>query len=110
MAFLRKTRKEGEILMLLSSQTDTEAAALYWRPNLRLARPGRVQEGEGEGAERGREDQYQPLSPPPLDTTRNIDSLSLNQQTPPHTSTITNITHLKHSGFISRHSRNLALL
>ena len=48
MTFPRKSRKQGVILMLPGSQTDTEAAALYWRPNLRLAvRPGRVQGGEG---------------------------------------------------------------
>ena len=66
-------------------------AALYQRPNLRLApRPGRL-------GVQGREDRYQPLPQPPLtlDTTRYIDSLSLNQQTPTHTMNIFQTTHIQ---------------
>ena len=65
--------RKASSLMLQGTQTHIEAT-LYRRPNLRLtARPGRVQGGE--------EDRYQPLSqPPPLDTTRYIDSLSLNTE------------------------------
>ena len=68
-AIARKVQREPHV----TRYTDIEAA-LYRRPNLRLAaRPGRVQGGE--------EDRYQPLSqPPPLDTTRYIDSLSLNPE------------------------------